>query len=113
MSIDLEAIRNAPSGVGPLASGWRDKPHRLLYDLLAEVDRLRQEIERLNEELRGPDLFATVSEQQMIINRVATLTRLGNAMSDAIDSGLYLVEEHSWSNLLTEAKAAWDAEVRG
>lgn len=29
----LEDYRNAPSGIGPLASEWQDKPHRLLYDL--------------------------------------------------------------------------------
>ena len=108
MSIDLEAIRNAPSGVGPLASGWRDKPHRLLYDLLAEVDRLTAELKK-GADINGKLLELLKSEE---FNR-ELLHRLGNAMSDAIDSGLYLVEEHSWSNLLTEAKAAWDAEVRG
>lgn len=32
---------DALSGVGPLAHDWRDKPHRLVYDLVAEVRRLR------------------------------------------------------------------------
>lgn len=30
----LEDYRNAPSGIGPLAATWKDKPHRLLYDLI-------------------------------------------------------------------------------
>lgn len=30
--------RNAPSGVGPLASTWSDKPHRLLYDLCGRLE---------------------------------------------------------------------------
>ena len=28
---------NAPSGVGPLAARWKDKPHRLLYELCERV----------------------------------------------------------------------------
>jgi hypothetical protein len=31
--------RNAPSGIGPLASEWKDKPHRLVYDLCREIER--------------------------------------------------------------------------
>jgi hypothetical protein len=37
----IEAYRNAPSGIGPLAAQWKDKPHRLVYDLYWEVKRLR------------------------------------------------------------------------
>lgn len=40
-SLDLQAYRDAPSGIGPLAYQWADKPHRLVYDLIAEVERLR------------------------------------------------------------------------
>jgi len=29
----IDDYRNAPSGDGPLAVQWVDKPHRLLYDL--------------------------------------------------------------------------------
>ena len=32
--------RNAPSNSGPLAAQWIDKPHRLIYDLCGEVERL-------------------------------------------------------------------------
>lgn len=35
---DLDDYLNAPSGVGPLAWEWKDKPHRLLYDLLRRID---------------------------------------------------------------------------
>jgi hypothetical protein len=35
-----EDYRNAPSGIGPLAAEWKDKPHRLVYDLCREVERL-------------------------------------------------------------------------
>jgi hypothetical protein len=31
----------APGGEGPLAAEWNDKPHRLIYDLLGEVQALR------------------------------------------------------------------------
>lgn len=39
---------NAPSGVGPLADVWRDKPHHLVYDLCAWVTNLMGEIDRLD-----------------------------------------------------------------
>ena len=33
----LDDYMNAPSGFGPLASEWADKPHRLVYDLVAAL----------------------------------------------------------------------------
>lgn len=33
----LEDYRNAPSGIGPLAYEWEDKPHRLVYDLIKRL----------------------------------------------------------------------------
>jgi hypothetical protein len=32
--------RNAPSNIGPQAATWKDKPHRLVYDLCSEIERL-------------------------------------------------------------------------
>ena len=34
--------RLAPSGEGPHAHDWKDKPHRLVYDLSSEVDTLKR-----------------------------------------------------------------------
>lgn len=39
--------RPAPSGEGPHAPTWKDKPHRLVYDLASEVERLQMEVEQL------------------------------------------------------------------
>jgi len=47
---ELENYRNAPSGIGPLADTWADKPHRLVYDLVALSASQAQEIERLAKE---------------------------------------------------------------
>lgn len=33
----LEDYYEAPSGRGPLAGEWRDKPHRLLYELIKHI----------------------------------------------------------------------------
>lgn len=43
---DLEDYWRAPSGEGPLAAEWKDKPHRLVYDLIAA---LRQHDQRSSE----------------------------------------------------------------
>jgi len=37
----LEDYRNAVANKGPLAYEWSDKPHRLVYDLINEIERLR------------------------------------------------------------------------
>ena len=44
--------RNAPSGVGPLAVEWGYSPHRLIYDLCAEVDNLRSRLRDMQGALR-------------------------------------------------------------
>jgi len=40
LSYPLDDYRNAPSGVGPLAAEWKDKPHRLLYDLCTVLEQV-------------------------------------------------------------------------
>lgn len=42
--LNTSDYRVAPSGMGPHADTWADKPHRLIYDLCNEVDRLRAAI---------------------------------------------------------------------
>lgn len=34
----LDDYMNAPSGIGPLAAEWKDKPHRLVYDLVKRLE---------------------------------------------------------------------------
>lgn len=41
--IDTDDYRDATEGEGPHAFTWIDKPHRLIYDLCREIDRLRDE----------------------------------------------------------------------
>lgn len=42
LNYSLEDYWLAPSGQGPLAAEWKDKPHRLVYDLIAAL-RMQQE----------------------------------------------------------------------
>jgi hypothetical protein len=44
--VTTEDFRNAPSGIGPLAYEWSDKPHRLVYDLIREIERLQAQLGR-------------------------------------------------------------------
>lgn len=46
--LNTNDYRIAPGGEGPQAYQWKDKPHRLVYDLCREVERLRAIV------LRGP-----------------------------------------------------------
>jgi len=43
--MNTQDYRLAPSGDGEQANTWKDKPHRLVYDLCSEVERLQQKLE--------------------------------------------------------------------
>ncbi len=43
--LSLQDFLDAPSGKGPLTLDWDDKPHRLVYDLVKEVEALRAGLE--------------------------------------------------------------------
>lgn len=42
MKTELSHYRNAPSGEGPLAATWKDKPHRLVYDLCTLIEMIQE-----------------------------------------------------------------------
>lgn len=42
--IVTDEARKAPGGKGEYAAMWADKPHRLVYDLCGEVDRMRSRL---------------------------------------------------------------------
>ena len=42
--LNTNDYRIAPGGEGPQASTWKDKPHRLIYDLCREVERLEADL---------------------------------------------------------------------
>ena len=48
--LDLEAYKTAPSGWGAKAYEWKDKPHRLVYDLCNEIAALRAQLAALEKE---------------------------------------------------------------
>lgn len=46
-NLNIDEYRNAPSGEGAQAATWKDKPHRLVYDLCTEVQELQNDSKRL------------------------------------------------------------------
>jgi hypothetical protein len=42
--LSLRDYQLAIAWEGPLAWDWQDKPHRLIYDLCLEIQRLREEL---------------------------------------------------------------------
>lgn len=44
--MDLDDYKGAPSGLGPRAAEWADKPHRLIYDLIHIAEEEHAEVER-------------------------------------------------------------------
>lgn len=45
--LSTDEYREGPLGFGTLGHTWRDKPHRLVYDLCDEVDALRETVKSL------------------------------------------------------------------
>lgn len=41
--------RNAPSGKGPLAGQWADKPHRIAYDMARVLSALQIRLDELRD----------------------------------------------------------------
>lgn len=44
---ELEGYIQGPSGIGPHADTWKDKPHRLVYDLVNEIKRMKRRQETI------------------------------------------------------------------
>lgn len=42
--MNTQDYRIAPGGEGPQASTWKDKPHRLIYDLCSEIEILQNKL---------------------------------------------------------------------
>ena len=45
--LDPQNYRDAVNKTGPLAYDWDDKPHRLVYDLCKEMDRLQAALTKI------------------------------------------------------------------
>lgn len=57
----LDDYQNAPSGIGPLAAEWRDKPHRLVYDLCRAQRSLLAEREKHTRLLEAAKLLLAMN----------------------------------------------------
>jgi hypothetical protein len=50
--INTNDFRNAPTGEGPYAEIWRDKPHRIVYTLCTEIERLQAQVTELEADVQ-------------------------------------------------------------
>ena len=66
--------RSALGGNGPIAAQWKDKPHRLVYDLCNEIDRLNA---KLPKTVDGVTIILG-----MIVWRVKHPTTLGRIVAE-------------------------------
>jgi hypothetical protein len=60
---DTRSYRLAPSGEGEQAHQWKDKPHRLIYDLCTEIERLQILLLQQNQ----PDALVPPEDIQQMI----------------------------------------------
>jgi len=102
----VDGYRHAVNGVGPLAHTWRDKPHRLVYDLCAEVDRLRDSAQ-FYEDLRRYVVYDAIDHWGGLVAAVRRAVNgswsLGCEMhASAIRDAASLVGATSWFNVPCE-----------
>jgi hypothetical protein len=72
--------RNACSGEGEFGSlgyDWADKPHRLVYDLCGEVDRLRASLIRIRSRVSNTSIGPTVVQDVFDMAEAALAEREG------------------------------------
>lgn len=110
----LEAYWRAPSGQGPLATEWADKPHRLIYDLIAAIVHsttdaastpagpsisLGSELDRLRREYRpsmNPDiLHAWAGDVVSALNHIGSSSTARPA-SEELDTARSVAADESW-----------------
>lgn len=66
LAINTEDYRVAPSSEGPQAGKWRDKPHRLVYDLCSAVEALRRQAEQMVCRLCGAKAIVRPDDGEVI-----------------------------------------------
>ena len=110
----LEAYWRAPSGQGPLAAEWADKPHRLIYDLIAAIVHstagsasapagpslsLGSELDKLRREYRpsmNPDiLHAWAGDVVSVLSRIGSPSSARPASED-LDTARSVAADESW-----------------
>lgn len=110
----LEAYWSAPSGQGPLAAEWADKPHRLIYDLIAAIIHstaksasapagpsisLGSELDKLRREYRpsmNPDILnAWAGDVVSALSRIGSPSAARRA-SEELDTARSVAADESW-----------------
>jgi hypothetical protein len=92
--ISVDDYRNAPSGQGPMAYAWRDKPHRLVYDLVAEVERLRADNAALSDRIAADYQFGNPT-----VNRITGGRCCGKPHGCSIPGDRCLYFDHPWKRM--------------
>jgi len=102
-----EEYRMAMGREGPLAYQWKDKPHRLIYDLCNEVERLQNEVKGLNslvvltsqEQVDQSDIFRNFVDSKTCttagdsIEELKTTIEELNVAIDDLENQIYDLEE--------------------
>ena len=84
--MNTQDYRNAPSGIGPQADQWKDKPHRLVYDLCTYIEATN------NPDLDGTD-FAHPAYWRGHDQAVRAVCQKINEILDGHDDGHGIVRE--------------------
>ncbi len=77
-SVNTQDYRVAPGGDGPHAATWNDKPHRLIYDLCSEIERLRLTANYTGEVEQLVEALFRIRELTKGENRLQSLTQIAH-----------------------------------
>jgi hypothetical protein len=87
-NIDTEEYRSAMGGEGPHAFNWKDKPHRLVYDLCREIKRIEKLREMVIEQRdlllksSNPDIVRGNIEELNWVLRLFEMNLIGDPIYD-------------------------------
>lgn len=102
--------RMAISGKGPRAFDWSDKPHRLVYDLSREVERLTAERDA-DRDSHQREAIRAMEERDAALAKVTQYEQaFGTLHGDSLDAIMEVIgegEQFAWYNKGKAAMRDW------
>lgn len=91
--MNTDDYRNAPDGIGPQAAEWKDKPHRLVYDLCSRVELVESYLCAIafDNGIESGDALRIVNDgvdREGFVNMDFHVAAVGNHLVNALDGAL-------------------------
>lgn len=80
---DTKPFRDAVNGDGELAAQWKDKPHRLVYDLCKQIEEMHEEAQAMREVVKAFDAYMNALAEPFSMDSMDQIATARNAYEAA------------------------------